>query len=662
MYTLGITETIAHFIGIFEISLEEARGREAYDEFRAHAALAEEEAELKVFDPNLSESYTLVDVSAQIRYFPGFDPLVLIDISTHASANYVGVPLSNPWYTTPGRLSPSHSSASGGTGRPALEIDPPGSIGIVAVQSNFATDHDILTMGDVEADGLSTALFDQATQSLREQASLIDPIAPLTRPDSEGALSRLTDQLLAELAEPKPAGDEMAEVHTHTGSGMLGIHVNGAAVDEGPDFADYRPPEADEEEAENAPLVAAGAGELDFVASMELGAGHNVLINEVFIGSSWTVSPVFAVVGDSVTINAIVQTNVWSDSDQVDTAFAPWSVGDNAETTALNIASFVVQATTPEDGDEQDGPTGFPSHWVVTTITGNLSLINWIEQYNYLSDHDIMTVTARGSKAVVEAGGNVEFNTFSLLELGFYYDLVVVGGSIYHVNLIEQHNILFDNDIISALAGFQTSGNATLVSSENLLWNEARIHVLGQSDFHAMPEHFLEAAQGLANGDEGGLAGVLHDDAFAGMGGALRVLYVSGNILDLQYVSQINVLGDADQISVFGEGLEGFDGTDWSITTGGNDLINSATIYDSGIDSTLYVGGDVYSEALLYQAELISDEPAPLQLATASDTLANEAVLFLADGMLEIESTDPEIITPPASEVVSVDPMQTMLA
>ncbi|WP_457939186.1 hypothetical protein [Mesorhizobium sp. 10J20-29] len=660
MYTLGITETIAHFIGIFEISLEEARGREAYDEFRAHAALAEEEAELKVFDPNLSESYTLVDVSAQIRYFPGFDPLVLIDISTHASANYVGVPLSNPWYTTPGRLSPPHSSASGGTGRPALEIDPPGSIGIVAVQSNFATDHDILTMGDVEADWLSTALFDQATQSLREQASLIDPIAPLTRPDSEGAVSRLADQLLAELAEPTPAGDEMAEVHTHTGSGMLGIHVNGAAVDEGPDFADYRPPEADEEEAENAPFVA-GAGELDFVASMELGAGHNVLINEVFIGSSWTVSPVFAVVGDSVTINAIVQTNVWSDSDRIDATFASWADAESVETTALNIASFVVQATTPEDSGEQDGPTGFPSHWVFTTITGNLSLINWIEQYNYLSDHDIITVTARGSKAVVEAGGNVEFNTFSLLELGFYYDLVVVGGSIYHVNLIEQQNILFDNDIISALPGFQTTGSASLATDGNLLWNEARIHVVGQSDFQAMPDHFRTAAEGLANDDPGGLAGVLHDDAFAGMS-ALRVLYVSGNILDLQYISQTNVLGDADQISVFGEGIEGFDDTDWSITTGGNDLINSATIYDSGVDSTLYVGGDVYSEALLYQAELISDEPLPLQLAAASDSLANEAVLFLADGMLEIDSAEPETIVAPTSDVVSVDPMQTMLA
>lgn len=660
MYTLGISETIAHFIGVFEISLEEARGREAYDEFRAHAALAEKEAELKVYDPNLSESYTLVDISAQSRYFPGFDPLVLIEISTHTSMNYLAVPFPDPWHTTTGRPSLPDGFAFSASGQPALEIDPPGSIGIVALQSNLATDHDILTMGDVEADWIPTVVFDQATQSLREQASLVDPIGPLTRPNSEGAIAQIANQLLADLADPAPADDGIAEVHTQTGAEMQGIHVNGATVEEAPDFADYRPPEPDEEEAENVSFIA-GAGEMEFVGSQELSAGHNVLINEVFIGNSWTVSPVFAVVGDSVSINAIIQTNVWSDSDRIDATFASWADAESVETTALNIASFVVQATTPEDSGEQDGPTGFPSHWVVTTITGNLSLINWIEQYNYLSDHDIMTVTARGSKAVVEAGGNVEFNTFSLLELGFYYDLVVVGGSIYHVNLIEQQNILFDNDIISALPGFQTTGSASLATDGNLLWNEARIHVVGQSDFQAMPDHFRTAAEGLANDDPGGLAGVLHDDAFAGMS-ALRVLYVSGNILDLQYISQTNVLGDADQISVFGEGIEGFDDTDWSITTGGNDLINSATIYDSGVDSTLYVGGDVYSEALLYQAELISDEPLPLQLAAASDSLANEAVLFLADGMLEIDSAEPETIVAPSSDVVSVDPMQTMLA
>ncbi len=75
------------------------------------------------------------------------------------------------------------------------------------------------------------------------------------------------------------------------------------------------------------------------------------------------------------------------------------------------------------------------------------------------------------------------------------------------------------------------------------------------------------------------------------------------------------------------------------------------------------VGGDVYSEALLYQADLIDTDADPLGVALPA--LANEAVAFLADNMIgpETDTTnDTEIIATPPENSAGPDLMQTMLA
>ena len=119
----------------------------------------------------------------------------------------------------------------------------------------------------------------------------------------------------------------------------------------------------------------------------------------------------------------------------------------------------------------------------------------------------------------------------------------------------------------------------------------------------------------------------MNDEAFAGIG-ALRVLYISGDLLNVQYVSQTNVLGDSDQVALAMNQFVAHPEAEWTVTTGGNQVANFAGIVDvDGTDKT-YVGGEHYSHEILIQADIISSDP---ELGGQNpDALVNEAVAFLA--------------------------------
>jgi hypothetical protein len=60
--------------------------------------------------------------------------------------------------------------------------------------------------------------------------------------------------------------------------------------------------------------------------------------------------------------------------------------------------------------------------------------------------------------------------------------------------------------------------------------------------------------------------------------------------------------------------------------------LNAARIHDIGLDSEVMVGGDAYSDALIYQARLMDPDAPPTGVGLVP--LASEAVAFLADDML----------------------------
>lgn len=260
-------------------------------------------------------------------------------------------------------------------------------------------------------------------------------------------------------------------------------------------------------------------------------------------------------------------------------------------------------------------------------------IVNWLEQFIFMSDNDVGILSSSGVTTSVVSGDNLGVNHTSIFELGFAYDLIIVGGSVYDANIIQQLNVLFDNDVVGGASGFHTTGKGTVSSSANLLWNQAHIANIGDPDrFDALPKQYLDAANALAGGSRNISHKVLSEDAFAGLEG-LQVLHVRGDLLKLQSIQQTNILGDSDQIALAMNAIAPHLDAGWSVSTGSNALLNNAVIVDLDSFGRTYVGGDQYSQETLYQAELISRQPdfgSP-----DADALVNEAVLFLDDSMLE---------------------------
>lgn len=658
-----ITETIAHFVGFFEIAVEEARGRLDYDEFRALKAQAEEAAALRSSNYVSDANYVLTDVDPDLHYIPFEQTVFPLKAASHVHGHYtppasedIGGSAPDPYLRFDGYLFPMRLKSE-------FILTPPGSTAAVIQQANHLDDNDFLNMTgeDVDIDITPAAYFEAGLGVLSEEAAALDPVGELQKPASEEAIGTLV-QDIARIIGSDIGSDHTgpAEITVAKGDEAGGIHLNGVKVDEAPQLSDYMPSEkTEDEDVETVPFME-GEGDIAIPAHVTLDTGSNLLVNEALIANNWILSPVIAVAGDAIDINLISQINVWCDMDSIGAEFASWVASDSEATASFNIASVTSEATTP-DTEATDGPTGFPEQWSVTRLEGNLVFLDWIEQLNIVNDHDTTIMTKVGSETMIQMGGNSSINLVSLLELGTKFDLIVAAGGFFHANIISQMNILLDNDFMWSENGFQSSGEASLSTGGNMLWNEASIHTVGQTKFMGLPNDYMQAINGLGSGNDHLSAGVLSDGAFAGLG-SLNVLYLGGSIFDFQYISQKNILGDSDQIAMYEETLA--DGMDngWTVTTGSNNLINIASIVDSGLDGTVYAGGEIYSDALLYQAELISDDP--LESLGNPSELASEAVVFLADGMLDPDVADDDgcPIGADAPDAVHVDVLQTMLA
>jgi hypothetical protein len=179
-------------------------------------------------------------------------------------------------------------------------------------------------------------------------------------------------------------------------------------------------------------------------------------------------------------------------------------------------------------------------------------------------------------------------------------------------------------------------------------------------------KRFCGDATGLRHGCSQAAAGnhdnpgdILHDAAFAGLA-TLRVLYIDGDLLNLQYVGQTNVLGDSDTLALAMDQFIAHPEAQWTITTGVDQLVNFATINNIEQTGTTYVGGEHYSTEVLIQAELISSDPDLMQ--QDPDALVNEAVAFLGDDAPDTGNChDSEIHGTLVPDHSQADPMQGML-
>jgi hypothetical protein len=153
------------------------------------------------------------------------------------------------------------------------------------------------------------------------------------------------------------------------------------------------------------------------------------------------------------------------------------------------------------------------------------------------------------------------------------------------------------------------------------LLNEAAINHYGATTFAGVTGNLNDLIEALGNRENADRAAwsSLHGTA----SGSLNVLLVTGDYYDINVISQVNVIADADLAVQGGAGQADIQ---W-LSTGANSTINSAEIISAGGIADQYLGGNHYVDSVLVQANLISDA---VQTTSAEPTaLVSEIVAFI---------------------------------
>ena len=679
-----ITEAIAHFIGLFQIETEQARLRNDYLEFKALQALdvaiqPDDHAGITFQSP-----YSFNDPDPGLHYVPAAPTIEPYKVLTSVAYAMPEIPVAGetPPVTYPGNVAPRFVQQDFESGVRIIELTPPGSVAVHISQINNLSDNDFVNVGTNAVAFHSIGTPNLALDALLVDASHFNPIDTASFGSAQDIGTFVTDAAAAlnafaagvEAGQAENGDAPFSPFGSTDGVSVQvdvsvidependAIYINGRIFDEAPKLDDVLPAasplvkDAVDTPTETLPggnhLIQGvgstatgetvhGQGGISFPTSVEINAGGNALLNSATLVNDALEGNVFAVAGNHFTLNAIIQINAWSDSDSIGASLSGWGdAAHQAATAAFNIAEMqYIDTGSNAAGSGDPAHLGFPKGWAITEIHGDFVSLNWIQQLNFMLDNDTSVVaSSHGVTTKIGTGENQGFNDLSLADLGRYYDLILVGGNYYDVNMITQTNVLLDDDVVGALAGFHTSGQGSASTGDNLLWNDAKITSIGHDMTGALPTGFYDALHELAAGGKMLPASVLQDSAFQGLAG-LKVLYISGSIYDLQYVSQTNVLGDADHIALaMNEAQAGLD-ANWTVTTGSNALVNSAQIVDVDPAGKTYFGGDHYSDELLVQTDVIRTDH--VLEAKDGDHLVNEAVAFLSDDMIKTNPEDP---------------------
>lgn len=638
MYMDKISDMIAHFIGLFETEIDEARLRSHYAEGRNFQDDAPLPGTPGTPDDDKEYDNQLVDYNPALKYrAPGghhdysharaaqahafeetLQKLAAI-ASGNLSAPYYGMPDWGNSYEIPSQL--------------ILHVGP-GSVIAHLSQITLLQDDDYLNMTDGPNVPRDTTFATERTMEYYVESTHLTPFPSYHRTDTYEGVQAIAKDLHDYISQAR--SDNVTSLGTGAdqdfvlaGHSINGVYVNGSLANALPDVDDFMPdrgiakPPIDPDKSD-VPLEShGGAGN-----SLDVAAGANVVANIASVVNTGVITPVLAVMGDYHHIDAITQSYIYSDNDDIGAGFAH---EDHLATVASNIASF--QRTV--FGENADGShaqtttdtTTFPTAWRVSYVAGDVSFVHWIEQYHFATDNDTMTVTTSGADVGVLTGGNSVVNLASYLGIGMQYDLVIVGGNVLDMNMISQTAVLYDNDTAHTLAG--APQGASIQSGNNLVWNEASIHNIGANDrFADMPDYMVEAAKAINERDPHMPEGLSTDPNFAGYAG-LNVLYISGNLYNVTYIKQVSVLGDSDDVKLAASKVAADnENATIHIDTGSNAVVNIAQITDYGsFGGSTYVGGHLYSDAVLIQGGLVDHDASQPQPAP----LANEAIAFLHD-------------------------------
>lgn len=701
------TDTIAHFIGLFHLDIEEMRLRTEYEAFE----FARETDESDTIEPS--------EIALKAPFAPeGFDPDVTY-VPTDATPS-PGAPARPDMNLPPPQIPDSAPIDPYGPVAPmafplapaaptafGMLVPQPNSIMVAISQFSIMSDNDLLLFSGT-ARFANPDLLLQKLDALLEIAGAASIFGvfgvPLTGTPTRAEAVGLA-MAVGSVEAPEAGG---ADISLRTGEAASGIVINGEIAEDMPVFEDLlpailapddededaqeerseasedtseendsggasdtrNPEDKDEEDGASASDRAQGSTQgrdesafamppdgttSDAPLPFDVDPGHNVVtganlaVNETLITSKWVDAPVIAVARDVVDLDIVSQVNVRAEGGRLpESALVPPSK-------SLNAVSINTESSIDPDTPAQAG-TGQPALSNIAHVEGDLVAVNWVQQHIFASDFDRLEIEFSAAATYLSTGENTLVNVTSLIEAGFHYDLILVGGSMISINAIDQISVLLDSDMVSG----SVAGGAALHARDNLQLNFAEIEKIGENTATEMKDSFKAALDALTLDPDDLSPDLLDDPLFEGIA-ALKALHVENNLIKLNVIEQYNYLGDADQIQLALDDFVMVTGAPVTFTTGSNAQLNSAKIKDIGLDSTVMAGGEAYSDALIHQAELIDPDAAPTGVNLSA--LTSEAVAFLADDMVNgAAEPDQASFAHAQDDFSNQDILQTMLA
>jgi hypothetical protein len=642
----SITEQIAHFVGTFELTTEQARWRDQYEEFIALRRKAELE---ELEDP------TKIQVKAHLKLDPGeYGPLpykftgVKADVPPPAA---IPGPIedssvsSGPAFAPEGYFPDAQFSAMTQLNvviEPVIEFELVGSAVTYTFQKIRLNDNDTVGEGDFRD---VEALMAQGEGTLQLALSL-HAITPPSIHILDYQTGEAVELLLDQIYTPVNVEIDGVTVHQFLGEGATGIIVNGEHVDEMPDFmellpANHQTEEEEETEDEHAEALPAEWDQSEdpvFEDGHSVVAGANLAINEVAISVGWIDAPNIVVGGNSVNLSVVSQVAVVVDVDEGEE-------GVQSEThvvQASHISSESKEAHWLDDNvavEDQDPIV------VIDWISGDLLVTNFIQQLIDATDIDQIATEIAATSTAYTLGENIMTNVTDILQLGTFYDMIIIGGDMVSIDVVNQTIVLMDSDVVH--------GATPTEAEDNLVMNQVSLTAEGEDTHEALSQNLASTIE-LQEVDSDALEdALLNDPLFAGTE-LVRVLKIEGDLLQVNVIEQITMLQDDDDVYVETPG-----GEEVTALGAGNAILNSASVNKIGVDSVVMAQGEEYSEVMLHQASLIDS------VEEENTELVNEAIAIL---MEEVDAAgDAENLagssTLTSSEMAAIDDgLQTMLA
>lgn len=652
----GITESISYFMGYIHLVDDTARAREIYD--GAYGPRPQEEFAPGRPTPGLAHDIVDLD-SAPIRVtlsdaaFEKFPEIATLDPASFGQPVAPTAPFFLP-RILPRILAPGGASdiADEIVARKAAMIQRPapgefeitityGSTGPViarADQFNWLIDND--QVGPVSHEEIAQLHPINVPQALDAMLDSVHAkIGSSAPPPVEGGSQPLVDLIKAHHdaikagADPLIGSDAALDVVVAVQPNV--VYIDGVAQPAGTAHVVLELPDPPRPHDPN----------LD-KAGLSLQAGANTSLNAATILDANEGNKAMIVLGDVFRTNAIIQANVYQDDDHVEVAGAE-TVRDlvTGENLASNLAEFIVN----DPAFAIMGKLFLSLRYHVDMVEGDLFDVSVLTQRNLLSDNDVTVQSHFESYYELRTGENQQINLSSLLTWGDY-DLIIIGGDYHAANWIFQMNVLLDDDWLQIASDRPDAAAQTISSGENTLQNDATIETIGGHGFQPLTDDVLKLIQGLENGHLDPMIGF---QIPGGLDGEVNVLFITGDYYDFNIISQVNVVADVDAaMQILGVGDHEKADAIQTALTGGNTLLNQATIVDMGtVTDYQFAGGDIYEDAILIQTNIISGEDeADLVEIRDTETLVSEVIAFTSDDTGE---TDQPV--PPSSTTSSVD-------